>query len=308
MSIDNAVDAPTLVVGDIAHYEGLPTSARGLWEITAVTERDTLIARQITPDDGNRQLGSGYSWWYSNPITQDWSAHGMKPLVRGKITEVPSLPVGTVLDYHGTGRWENQAPYVVATHDTDQTVRITYGTDESYWFDYGTVTADFTVSITNFQAPEVREPVHQALVTYNDAGEFIQRLREVHDHELELAYIMHEAKVNYAKAAESERDLRTARHELVAYKERLYDYVVSVATDKEWCEAGTNRHLLAMDLPEWSKERDYEVSITLTYNTTITVTATDEDSAGELAENEWSDHFSTSYESPDVTIDEVCEA
>ena len=82
------------------------------------------------------------------------------------------------------------------------------------------------------------------------------------------------------QAFTAQRRARKAENDLALFKVRVREYVIEQAASHDWCEAGVNRHLDALGLEGWQKEKDYDVEFTI--SGTITVTATDEDDAAQM--------------------------
>lgn len=136
-------------------------------------------------------------------------------------------------------------------------------------------------------------------------GDFIQTRFEPSEADFDMAYLVEAEKVKATRAInriEAQKDA-AVRFAVETYKNRVRDYVLGIMDSHSWCNSGVTSHLQALDIQ--GVETEYTVEGSITYGFSTTVLAEDEDSARDMVENNISDYVDTTYESPDVSIDQV---
>lgn len=132
----------------------------------------------------------------------------------------------------------------------------------------------------------------------------VQSLDGPTDAEVEVAYLIHEAKkeVNrYKTLLESSRATADRYSRKVG---EIRDYLISIKEEKGWCTPGFNRHLEEMGLDPLYTE--FTVEGTVTFNFSVIVEADSEDEASEnVAENIFGFTSFGRHDTYDVEVDSV---
>jgi hypothetical protein len=282
--------------GDLDHVNHGYTRDQGYWYVNASDGPSFAIATPVTPDTG---------------VIENFGDLAVGTRLR---LDTPNRPLYT-------GVWE------VVRHDTDDSTSLclveqahpeedgypTTGTTEWFWHNYdeGDSNSAKAFRPVTVEPSAPRDSVVLASSALSPDESFRQYLDGPTDEELEFAYLTQAVKVAEAELTDERRARRLAEQRAESavdtYKEEVRDYILSIKDSHGWCNAGTTRHLEAIDCR--GVAQDYEVQVTVTYSTTITVTAEDEDAAGELVRCNVDDYVDMRYESwDDVTIGCVDEA
>ena len=191
--------------------------------------------------------------------------------------QVKALAIGTELVYLGDEpTYKAKARWFIGRHDSDGTSIVIGTNGKEPTFDnagyYSAGGDDYQVYLRH--TPESHRSFGPG--SFMDFGVLIKSEQSAPD-QAELEQLR-------AEVARLRESVRNGRQDLEEFKTKVHDYIIEQAEPHGWCHDGVNRHLDALGLDPW--ETMYEVSVTCTYSTTVTVEADNEDQARELVEED----------------------